>query len=217
MKEFSFKTIENFDAHIEASVPNYAHIHELILSMSTYFLSPDSVANDLGCSSGLLIDKLDRYQNDKSITYNGFELEKHIIEERYFRGNKMVIIGDVTKKELPKNSLTLSIFLLQFLSKEKRLPLLKNVYNSLEDGGALIITEKTYEESGLMQEIFTFSYYDLKLKAFTAQEILEKQKTLRKIQKPLTAKENEKMFREVGFNPHQFYQSLGFRGWICLK
>lgn len=217
MSDFSFKTIKDFDKHINASVPNYNHIHELILSMSSYFIRTDCSVNDLGCSSGLLINNLDKYHSDKSISYNGYEMEEHIVNKKYFGENKNLILGDALALPLEKNNLTFCIFLLQFLPMSKRCLLLRKIYESLEEGGALIITEKTYEEVGMMQDIFTFSYYDLKLKSFTSEEILSKQKVLRKIQKPLTIKRNEEMFSNAGFKINRFYQSLNFCGWICLK
>lgn len=217
MTEFSFKTVDNFDRHIEVSVPNYLHIHDLILSMSCYFISKGCTVNDLGCSSGLLIDKLDQYHKDPTITYNGYEIEENIVKKEYFHDNRHIHLADVLTTEFPNNSLTFSVFLLQFLPLEARKRLVERVYASLEEGGAFIVTEKTYEPTGRVQDIFTFSYYDLKLKVFTGDEILEKQKTLRKIQKPLTREENEKMFTEAGFTVSEFYRSLNFCGWLCLK
>lgn len=216
-KNFSFGTIENFDHHIEVSVPNYKHIHNLILSISSYFITDNSVVNDLGCSTGLMIDTLDKFHKNKSVTYNGIEREKNIINPIYFHDNKHIIVDDLSLMVLPTNSLSLSIFTLQFTPIYQRKKLIRKIYDSIKVGGAFLVTEKIYQNSGNMQEIFTFSYYDLKSKEFTSDEILQKQKDLRRIQFPMSKEKNEQMLKDVGFSISTFYQSLNFIGWLCIK
>lgn len=214
-KSFSFGTVKNFDHHIEVSVPNYKHIREMIQSISTYFITSGSVVNDIGCSSGSMIDLLDKYHHDRTVTYYGIEKEKNIVSQSLFTDNKKLILGDVQKIDLHKNSLTLMIFTLQFIPILHRREILKKIHDSIIDGGAMIFTDKVYQEIGLDQEIFTFSYYDMKKKEFSEKEIFDKQVSLRKIQKPVTIKENVKLLEEAGFRVVPFYQSLSFVGWIC--
>lgn len=51
-----------------------------------------------------------------------------------------------------------------------------------------------------------------------ATEILNKEKTLRKIMHPLTEAENKAMLKKAGFKViDTFYQSMNFKGYICIK
>jgi tRNA (cmo5U34)-methyltransferase len=111
-----------------------------------------------------------------------------------------------------------SIFTLQFIPINKRLSILNNIYNKLNSSGALILCEKVYQEKGLYQEIFNFAHYDFKNETFTYEEILSKQKDLRKIMYPLTSEENEEYLKLAGFKKIEpFFQSLNFKGWLVIK
>lgn len=215
---FSFDTIKDFDRHIEMSIPNYSELKEYLVKLSSYFIKDNSIVLDIGCSSGLLIERLSReFENSK---FKGYDISDNLlgkaIEEK--RTNVEFIRDDVTKCNIPNADLIFSIYLLQFLPIKERLPLLKKIYNSLEDGGALIICEKTYQNQTKAHEILTFSYYDFKLKHFSAEEILKKQYDLRKIMCPISEEENISNFKKAGFKTiFSFWQSLLFKGWVCIK
>ena len=55
---FSGKTAENFDSHINKSIPLYLWIHEIGLQLSDFFLTNETIAYDLGCSTGAFLKKL---------------------------------------------------------------------------------------------------------------------------------------------------------------
>lgn len=207
---FDFSTIKNFDNHIKNSISNYDILHNLVLQISEFFIKKNSIVYDIGCSTGKLVQEL-REKSEGIII--GIEKDKNIIEAEDILNAD---IRDVVLKE--NSSLILSIFTLQFIDVQYRENILQKIYNSLHTGGALIIAEKTYSENGLTQEIFTFSNYDYKKNNFTPEEILQKEKDIRKIMKPLTEKENVKMFENVGFKKIDvFYKSLNFVGWVLVK
>ena len=207
---FSFSTIKNFDNHIKDSISNYDILHNLVLQISEFFIKKNSIVYDIGCSTGKLVQEL-REKSEGVVI--GIEKDKNIIEAEDILNAD---IRDVVLKE--NSSLILSIFTLQFIDVKHREYILQKIYNSLHIGGALIIAEKTYSENGLIQEIFTFSNYDYKKNNFTSDEILQKEKDIRKIMKPLTEKENIKMFENVGFKKIDvFYKSLNFVGWVLVK
>lgn len=209
-KNFNFSTIENFDKHIKNSISNYDILHNLILQISEFFIKKNSLVYDVGCSTGKLVQELSEKTEGVII---GIEKDKNIID---VEGIINADIRDIILKD--NSSLILSIFTLQFIDVKDRESILQKIYNSLHIGGALVIAEKTYSENGLMQEIFTFSNYDYKKNNFTSEEILQKEKDIRKMMKPLTEKENVKMFESVGFKQIDiFYKSLNFVGWVLVK
>ena len=216
MEKFSFDTISDFDKHIEVSVPNYRHIFDLVSSISTYFISENTNVYDLGCSTGLLLKNLSSINQVDNVNFIGYEISENMRPKHSLGFNW--IKQDLTKNiELTNTNLVLSIFTLQFLDIQDRIDLLKKVYNGLNKKGAFIVAEKEYEQEGFIQDLFTFSYYDYKSESFSEQEIINKQKDLRSIMKPLTQKENTKMFIDVGFSVYQFFQSLQFKAYILIK
>lgn len=218
---FSFDTIRDFDKHIELSIPNYKHIWELINSISTYFIIENSNVYDLGCSTGLGLKLLTLKNKLKNVKYIGYDISENLITEGTRNTNSFLIQKeDITNENItfPNASLILMIFTLQFLPNYKKESILTKIYNSLISGAGFIITEKTIIETGKIQDIFTFSYYDFKENNFTREQILSKQYDLRYIMKNNTETEIIGMLKKVGFRYIEtFFQSLQFKGWICIK
>jgi len=217
MSKFSFDTVKDFDKHIDKSIPSYSTLLNIIENISSYFIRDYYNVYDLGCSTGTLIKRL--YAKDKTkANFIGYDISNNLLPEieddRIYFYNR-----DITKDvNLNRASLIFSIFTLQFIDYYKRERILKNVYDSLIKGGAFIVTEKIFLEDARLQDIFTFSLYDYKINSFTALEILDKQRDLRKIMFPISEKENLELFRKVGFKTIEpFFQSLNFKGWILLK
>ena len=78
---WTFKGIEkDFEEHIRKSVPLYDYGHELVCSYSDFFLSKNnSVAYEVGCSSGTLMKKLLEWNKHKSLKLIGVDNELGMI------------------------------------------------------------------------------------------------------------------------------------------
>ena len=206
--KFDFNTIENFDEHIEKSIPNYNILIDFIKSISQYFYVDNTNIYDLGCSTGKLLKSLDTNCNKIGID-NSTLLP---LDKAFYN------IDLNTNFNISNACLVYSIFTMQFLNPSKRLSYLKNIYDGLNDGGALIICEKVYQDYGKIQEVMTFSHYDYKLKNFKPNEIINKEKDLRYIMKPNTSKELDNLLFDVGFSKTTiFWQMFNFKGIIALK
>lgn len=214
-EKFSFSTIKNFDDHISGSIRGYILLDELICNLAEFWAKDGSKILDFGCTSGRLISKLAFiYENTECIGYD-------ITDNNFLNQNRAKLIRqDITcpEFEIPTNNLSLSVFTLQFLQIDKRTELLMKIYKSLNKNGAFIICEKEISRSGQIQEAFTFANYDYKREKFNAEEVLQKEKDLRSIMNSLSDGSNEKLLHEVGFSVvSQFFQSLNFKGWLCIK
>lgn len=211
MSSFSFDTIKEFDNHISSSITGYDILHSLIVNITGFFIKGYNPV-DLGCTSGKLIKQVNEIYNCNAIGYD--------ITDANFIENLNLNKQDITEDTfvIPKTTVIYSIFTLQFIDYDKRLPLLKKVYNSLIKNGVFIVCEKEIAISGVIQEVFTFSNYQYKLNAFTAEEILKKEKDLRTIMNPLQGSENIELLKKAGFTTIEpFFQSLNFKGYLCRK
>ena len=63
--EFSDNVPAQFVSHAKKSIPGYSEGHNLIISLSDYFLENDSVCYDIGSSTGELLFKISNYTNKK--------------------------------------------------------------------------------------------------------------------------------------------------------
>jgi len=212
---FSFETIKNFDNHIELSIPNYEHLIKLIKNISTYFIKDNTYVYDLGCSTGNFLKHLSSLHNN--VKFVGIDNSENLIPKENIKDKLSFECKNLIGYDFQKLSFATSIFTLQFLSIEDRKNLLKKIYDAMIQEGALIVAEKIYMDEGFYQDIFTFSYYDFKSESFSREDILSKQTDLRSIMKPLSKRENEEIFLEIGFKYVDFFRSLNFVAWILNK
>ena len=211
-KPFSFDTIDDFDHHIDLSIPDYSTLIKHILNISKSFVKSDRIVYDFGASTGKLLELLDK-KHKTNTDYIGIDRAVNLTE-----GSKYVINGDINKFVIEDHCLSLLIFTLQFLSIEERESVLWRIYQKLDKGGALIVAEKTIADEGLIQDLLTFAYYDFKRENFTGAQIFSKQEDLRYIMAPLTECENYELFRGAGFTRiSSFWSSLSFKAWILIK
>ena len=118
-----------------------------------------------------------------SVEYIGLDIEKGFKDhwqKRRAPNLKFKQCDVRTFDNFKKLSLVYSLFTLQFLPERDRLKLVKRIYNGLVEGGALILSEKVLAEVMRKYRIcLAFTYYDFKREAFSASEILDKEKSIR--------------------------------------
>ena len=78
---FDKKVPKNFTKHISKSVPFYLEGHEIICEISDFFLKEKSVCYDLGCSTGILLNKICNRHKDKKIEFIGIDSVKAMINQ----------------------------------------------------------------------------------------------------------------------------------------
>tara|TARA_R110000796_G_scaffold159388_3_gene276201 strand:- start:21392 stop:22051 length:660 start_codon:yes stop_codon:yes gene_type:complete len=211
-EKFSFDTIDDFDSHIDLSIQNYSGLIEHIKNISTYFIKDDCKVYDIGCSTGNLIRTLKEH-NKTNTDYIGIDKSSNLTE-----GREDVINMDLVDWKAEEYCFGACLFTLQFLDINLRKQVLKEMYDNLKPGGAIIIAEKIFLEDGYIQDVLNFSHYDFKRKHFNSDVILNKQVDLRYIMRPVTKKENMSMFHTAGFTKiTSFWQSLQFKAWILQK
>jgi tRNA (cmo5U34)-methyltransferase len=211
---FSFDTVQNFDNHIENSIPAYNTLFETLVSISSNLLIPNTNFIDIGCSTGKLLETI-RHDGTKI----GIDTSKHLLPRHYETNTAEYFSYDVTEYWGYDNcSLITSIFTLQFIDKNKRQDLLNRIYEGLVPNGAFIWAEKVYAESGQMQDIMTTALHEHKRTYFDAMEILDKDADLRSMMRLNTSLKNEEMAREAGFDKRQLiWKALNFEAWLYIK
>ena len=230
MADFTFAhRQEGFDKHIQQSIRGYDNLMEDVISLSRYFVEDNTNIVDIGCSTGKNTQAMMEYNSDHSpaAKYIGVEVADGFKQDLKDRTKKMnsagltnveFIMEDIRKFQFKNCNLITSIFTLQFMPKKDRKAVIENIYHGLNTGGAFIFAEKTICESALVQDMITFNYYDYKRKSFDTEDIMDKERTLRNIMKPLTWGQLEHMISYAGFKTVQpFWRNHSFVGAIALK
>lgn len=215
-KEFSFDTIEDFDKHIDMSIPNYEFVVEQIKKYAEYFIQPYTYVYDLGCSTGSFLKSLPKQKN---VGYIGLDnssnlLPKNNIEEEY----ELHFLNEDLNNfyDYDKSSFITSIFTLPFIPKLKRSILINRISDVLVSGGAFISCEKIYSSNPKMQDMTNSMYYQFKRESFSSNEILDKEISLRKMMYIQSLEQSIKDLSIIG-PTEVFWRSYNFVGLISIK
>jgi tRNA (cmo5U34)-methyltransferase len=213
--------VNNFDKHIQKSIPYYLENQDLVVSLSNFFLKDGGVFYDLGCSTGTLIDKVKKKNMYTKAKYIGLDNSKEMIS--YAKKKKLkncsFLQRNIVKENFKDADMIVSMFTMQFILPKYRQKVFNKIYKSLNWGGALILFEKIRGKDARFQDIFNFLYFDYKKKnKLNSKEILDKEKSLRGIMEPYTIKANLDFLKRAGFNDvTSISQHLNFVGFLAIK
>ena len=213
MSQFDFNKIDDFDDHINKSIPNYDLLIDSIKSMSEYFYVKSASIYDLGCSTGKLLKSLPF--ECKKVGYDNSNLLPSVDGDSNLEFQNVDLNG---KFPISNACIVYSIFTMQFLDPLKRKAYLTRIYDGLMSGGCLFIAEKIYQEHGQAQEVFSFSHYDYKLKQFKAEDILKKERDLRYNMKPMEDDKLTHLLKGCQFRiVSPFWQMYNFKAYIAVR
>jgi tRNA (cmo5U34)-methyltransferase len=224
-KDFSFRDhAAVFDRHIALSIPGYRDVlSPECVRQSHRFVQPGTHVYDVGCSSGHLLDRVRRANQvaRPDVRYIGIDCELGFEMDwtRKKRANLHFELADARRYQYRNASLIFSRFTIQFIREADKRSVLKRLYNGLVDGGALIIAEKTLAETARLQDALTGPYYDHKReKGFTAEQILDKERSLRGQMTLWTEAELREELGRAGFREmNAFWRASSFVAYLALK
>jgi tRNA (cmo5U34)-methyltransferase len=215
---------ESFIDHVRRSVPLYDEGHDLICRISDYFINNNSIAYDLGTSTGQLLAKLAaRHQAKSKATFIGIDHEESMINQArkvvaYLKNVKLEI-ADINFWEYQPCDLIASCYTIQFVPPRVRQDLINRLYQSLNWGGALLLFEKVRAPDARFQDICTGTYNDFKLEnGFSEAEIINKGRSLKGILEPFSTEGNLGLLRRAGFQDIMtVIKYVPFEGFLAIK
>ena len=225
-KKFNWKfdkiVTKNFDSHVSNSVPFYKISHDMVIKLSDFFLKENSRMYDLGSTTGVLLNKIEKKNKSKKLKLIGFDNSKPMVQQaRKKNKNKNISFNhlDLKKIKLKSCDMITSLYTVQFIEPKYRQKLFNEIYNSLNWGGAFVIFEKIRGNDARFQDILTFLYFDFKSeKGLKADEILNKEISLRSVMEPFTIQANVDYLKRAGFKDIMpICQYLCFKGFLAIK
>ena len=215
---------DDFEAHVSKSVPFYAASHELVCSLSDYFLEDDSLIYELGCSTGLLSRQiLARHPNRDALRLIGIDSVQSMVDKATALSanetRSSFICDDLTTCTLNACSLICSFYTLQFIHPHYRQDVVNKIYDSLNWGGAFIVFEKVRAPDARFQDITTQVYTDFKLsQGFDESEIINKARSLKGVLEPFSTQGNLDLFKRAGFvDILTVFKWSCFEGFLAIK
>ena len=225
---WSFEGIsDDFQMHINKSVPLYSYAHELVASMTDYFVKSSGIVIDIGCSTGNLISSISyRQRHIEDINFYLIDEVEDMINHSKTNINKQAkhkynfICEDIINIDMPSNAdIILSMFTIQFTPPSIRQNIVDRIYESLSWGGAFFFFEKINAEDARFHDLLLQNYEDYKItKGYTLEEIKSKQLSLRGVLKPFSTNGNLEILKRAGFVDIQSIFQYGlFKGFLVIK
>jgi tRNA (cmo5U34)-methyltransferase len=224
---FGGSVAKNFNDHVSKSVPLYNEGHEMIVDLSEFFVSKNSVVYELGCSTGTLISKVaERNSANRKAIFYGIDCEKNMVvhakklaKKRRQSGNVIFKKDDIRKMQFKMCDLVICYYTVQFIRPAFRQNILSKIYQTLNWGGALIMFEKVRGADARFQDILTTLYNEYKLrKGYTCNEIIDKTRSLKGVLEPFSSQANLEMLKRAGFTDVNSIQKyLCFEGFLAIK
>lgn len=233
---FNDEVALNFDKHANRSIPFYQEGHQVICNLSDFFISPQSICYELGCSTGELTLKLARHNADKknsdnnSARFIGYDIEADMIE---LAKGKLIelenaqqpladvsfIQDDILQLDLSDADMIVAYYTVQFIRPSQRQVLIDKIYSGLNWGGALLLFEKVRANDARFQDICTNLYTDYKLsQGYEADEILAKTRSLKGVLEPFSTQGNIDLLKRAGFvDILSVFKYVSFEGFLAIK
>ncbi|MFE7591348.1 methyltransferase domain-containing protein [Kitasatospora sp. NPDC057512] len=220
---FGGDVFQTFDEHVSKSVPLYREGHELVAQLSDFFVRPDGLVLDVGCSTGTLIRTLAERHQGSGARFLGVDVEPGMAaaaaEQCAAYPEISILEADAAAMELDRLDFATLYYTLQFMPRERRRTLLASLYAALPEGGALVVFEKVRSATPMLQDLMQQTYQEFKVnQGYTPDEVLGKSRSLKGVLDCLTSEENIAMLRGAGFGQVMTMQKyICFEGFLAVK
>jgi tRNA (cmo5U34)-methyltransferase len=221
---FDGNVADTFVEHVRQSVPLYDAGHDLIKSISDYFVRDDSVCYEIGTSTGELIRKLATHHSHKpDVRWIGIDPVEAMIDKASVHcadvPNIELVCDDAVTYDFGKADLFVSYYCVQFVQPRHRQELINKIYERLHWGGAFLLFEKVRGPDARFQDMSVALYNDFKAKnGFTADEILNKTASLKGVLEPFSTEGNLGLLRRAGFTDIMTVMKwVSFEGFLAIK
>ena len=220
--EFDNEVANVFDDMIDRSVPFYKENLKLSIDIVKNYLNNNDKILDLGSSTGTFLinlAKLNLNLNLVGIDNSTAMIERAKNKAKAFGVNIKFIEEDFVNYDFGKNKLISANYTIQFIRPIKREKLISKIYNSLENNGIFLMSEKLISEDKKLNKILIDVYYDYKKKkGYSEYEISKKREALENVLIPYTEEENKEMLKNAGFRHIEtIFRWCNFATFLAFK
>lgn len=223
---FDEEVTEVFHDMIQRSVPGYATVLPFIGLIAARYAQADSNIFDLGCSLGaatLSMRHQIQQQGCSIIAVDNSEAMVDRCRENIAKDTGTipvtVLCEDVQASRIDSASVVVLNLVLQFIAPQARPALIKMIYDGLNPGGVLILTEKLAFESDAEQAFQTELHHAFKrAQGYSDLEISQKRTAIENVLIPDSLQTHHARLSDAGFSEvHDWFQCLNFASLVAIK
>lgn len=221
---FDKEVVEVFDDMVRRSVPGYDSMIQMIGLIARMYGQDNTNYYDLGSSTGaisLAIALNNKHQKNTFFAIDNSEEMvskcKQNLESKI--DNLQVTCADINQIHIENASIVVLNLTLQFIDVKDRSNLIKKIYEGLNPGGVLIISEKIHFEDKETQDQITNLHIDFKKEnGYSELEIANKRQAIENVLITDTKAIHIERLKDSGFKDTScFFQCLNFVSFLSVK
>ncbi|MCG8316170.1 MAG: carboxy-S-adenosyl-L-methionine synthase CmoA [Pseudomonadales bacterium] len=223
---FNEQVAKVFPDMIRRSVPGYETVISMLGVFAREYVQDNTHIYDLGCSLGaasLAIRRHVQASGCKLIAVdNAAAMVKHCrenIEVDQSITSVEVRCENIQETQIEKASLVALNFTLQFIKPEQRFDLLSGIYQGLNPGGVLVLSEKIHFETEQIQQLQTAWHHSFKgANGYSDLEISQKRQAIENVLLTDTQAQHIERLKQIGFSQvSQWFQCFNFVSFLAIK
>lgn len=214
-----------FPDMIRRSVPGYTTIIPMIELITARYARAGTRLYDLGCSLGASTLAMRHGVKQRDCQLIGVDNSEAMLSQcrAYVEADPAsapveLVLGDIRDQVIDNASVVTLNFTLQFLPPQDRQPLLQTIFDGLQPGGVLILSEKICfnEPEQSIQEVL---HHDFKrANGYSDLEISQKRTSLENVLITESIEAHQQRLKAVGFSQALvWYQCFNFVSMLAVK
>jgi tRNA (cmo5U34)-methyltransferase len=215
-----------FPDMIQRSVPGYDQIIDGIQQFAGRFVAKNTKCYDLGCSLGAASLAM-----SLGIEQDGCEIiaidnsaamvnrAKLFVEAYHHKTPISVLQDDIQNQPFENASMVVLNFTLQFIEVAQRQPIIDAIFQGLNHGGVLILSEKVSFQDEKINQLFIEQHHNFKrANGYSDLEISQKRNALENVLLPEAISTHRERLVQAGFNHIDvWHQQLNFCSIVAIK
>jgi tRNA (cmo5U34)-methyltransferase len=224
---FDENVADVFEDMINRSVPGYSTIISMIGLLARQYCTDGSCVYDLGCSLGAASSAILNQVPHRDYRLVAVDNSPAMIERcRVNLESRQpdappveILCQDIRSTEIANASVVVLNFTLQFIAVADRAALLERIYQGMEPGGILILSEKIRFPDATLDQLFIDTYHTFKQRmGYSELEISQKRSALENVLIPETIATHKQRILAGGFRSVDvWFQCFNFASLVAIK
>ncbi|MDH5659576.1 MAG: carboxy-S-adenosyl-L-methionine synthase CmoA [Gammaproteobacteria bacterium] len=223
---FDENVVDVFPDMINRSVPGYSTVINMIGILAQQYARPHTRLYDLGCSLGAASLSMRHRLTEEgceiiSVDNAAAMIERldKILQRDNSKTPVQTLCDDVQNVNIINASVIVMNFTLQFIPLAERKNIMTKIYEGLNDGGCLILSEKlAFSDADENDMQIAFHHAFKKSNGYSDLEIAQKRSALENVLIPETKEMHIQRLKEAGFTQvFPWFQCFNFASFIAIK
>lgn len=221
--EFNAAVADVFQDMISRSVPGYQLLLQMIGLYADIFVQDHSQVYDLGCSLGEAAKLVARQSSANDTRIIAIDNASSMIEKCRLNDDPGSGIEwrceDIQQSPIENASMVILNLTLQFLAPHSRKELLERIYQGLNPGGVLVLSEKvSFDDDSESDRMIELYHAFKKVQGYSDLEISQKRTALENVLIPDNNNEHLQRLKAVGFDEvYECFRCFNFVSFLAIK